>query len=170
MGEALTYLAGYPQALQNQVQELIATKRLGRLLQHKYPHRHEVRNERALYDFVLELKNRCLRSAPPVAKVCYDNTLHVVRNALGTHTSISRVQGNKLKNKREIRVAGLFKETPEAFLTMIVAHELAHLKEPAHDRAFYQLCCHIEPDYHQLEFDLRTYLCWLESGGEALWQ
>lgn len=32
-----------------------------------------------------------------------------------THTTISRVQGNKLKAKREIRVACLFKQVPEEF-------------------------------------------------------
>jgi len=37
-------------------------------------------------------------------------------------------------------------------------HELAHLKERAHDKAFYALCQHMAPDYHQLEFDLRLYL------------
>jgi len=41
---------------------------------------------------------------------------------------------------------------------MIVVHELAHLKERAHDKAFYALCTHMAPDYHQLEFDLRLYL------------
>ena len=30
--------------------------------------------------------------------------------------------------------------------------------EREHDRAFYALCRHIEPDYHQLEFDLRLWL------------
>ena len=68
------------------------------------------------------------------------------------------VQGNKLKAKREIRVASLFKEAPAAFLRMIVVHELAHLKEREHDKAFYALCEHIEPQYHQLEFDLRLWL------------
>lgn len=41
---------------------------------------------------------------------------------------------------------------------MIVVHELAHLKEKAHDKAFYQLCCHMEPNYHQLEFDARLWM------------
>lgn len=45
---------------------------------------------------------------------------------------------------------------------MIVVHELAHLKEHDHNKAFYQLCCHILPDYHQLEFDCRVYLLWQE--------
>ena len=43
---------------------------------------------------------------------------------------------------------------------MIVVHELAHLKEKDHNKAFYQLCQHMEPDYHQLEFDLRLWLTW----------
>jgi predicted metal-dependent hydrolase len=52
---------------------------------------------------------------------------------------------------------------------MIVVHELAHLKEHDHNKAFYQLCTYMLPDYHQLELDLRVYLTWRElpgSGGE----
>lgn len=49
---------------------------------------------------------------------------------------------------------------PEAFLRMIVVHELAHMKERDHNKAFYQLCEHMEPNYHQLEFDCRVYLSW----------
>ena len=79
------------------------------------------------------------------------------------------MQGNKLKAKREIRVAALFKHTPLEFLRMIVVHELAHLKISAHDKAFYQLCSYMEPRYHQLEFELRVYLCYLDAGGQALW-
>ena len=29
-----------------------------------------------------------------------------------------------------------------------------------HNKAFYQLCQYMLPDYHQLEFDLRVYLTW----------
>ena len=43
---------------------------------------------------------------------------------------------------------------------------LAHLKEPQHDKAFYALCQHMEPDYHQLEFDLRLWLTALEVEGK----
>jgi predicted metal-dependent hydrolase len=93
----------------------------------------------------------------------------VFKNALGTHTTVSRVQGSKLKSKREIRVASLFKDTPEPFLKMIVVHELAHLREREHDKAFYQLCAHMEPAYHQLEFEVRVYLTHLEATGERLW-
>ena len=75
---------------------------------------------------------------------------------------MSRVQGNRLKAKREIRIASLFKQAPAPFLKMIVVHELAHLKQREHDRAFYALCVHMEPDYHQLELDLRLWLTALE--------
>ncbi|MDP3825305.1 MAG: DUF45 domain-containing protein, partial [Polaromonas sp.] len=75
----------------------------------------------------------------------------------------------KLKSKREIRVASLFKEVPIEFLRMITVHELAHLKEKAHDKAFYQLCTYMEPDYHQFELDLRLYLTHMAAGGEAPW-
>jgi predicted metal-dependent hydrolase len=68
------------------------------------------------------------------------------------------VQGGKLKAKREIRVASLFREAPADMLRMIVAHELAHLKEPDHDKAFYSLCEHLAPGYHQLEFATRVWL------------
>ena len=45
---------------------------------------------------------------------------------------------------------------------MIVVHELAHLKEREHGRAFYVLCRRMEPDYRQLEFDVRLWLTALE--------
>ena len=156
------YLAGYPPELLAQVKPLIDNGRLGASLRERYPDAHEVRSDRALVDYVGALKSRFMRSAPPLAKVAYDNRLHIIRNALGTHTSVSRVQGNKLKAKREIRVASLFKQAPAPFLKMIVVHELAHLKEREHGKAFYALCTHMEPAYHQLEFDLRLWLTALE--------
>jgi len=155
---SLPYLNGYPPELLAQVQALIAAGRLAETLARRYPEPHEVRTERALYDYVLELKAAHMKSAPPLAKVAWDPKLQVVRNALGTHSTVSRVQGSKLKSKREIRIASLFKEAPADFLRMIVVHELAHLKEREHDRAFYALCKHMAPDYHQLEFDLRLWL------------
>ena len=39
-----------------------------------------------------------------------------------------------------------------------MVHELAHLKEPGHGKAFHSLCIHMEPAYHQLEFDVRLWL------------
>ena len=91
------------------------------------------------------------------------------RIASQSESQVSVIATRKLRTRREIRIADVFREAPPEFLAMIVAHELAHLKEPDHDKAFYQLCCHIEPAYHQLEFDVRAWLCWVEAGGAALW-
>jgi predicted metal-dependent hydrolase len=163
------YLAGYPAALVDPVRHLIEQDRLGEVLLKKYPLAHEVRTDKALYDYVQVLKGEYMRNVGQVSKVAFDSKLQLIRQALGTHTSISRVQGSKLKSKREIHVASVFKEMPPEFLRMIVVHEMAHLKEAAHDKAFYQLCLYMEPAYHQLEFDLRVYLSHLAAGGRPLW-
>ncbi len=152
------FLAGYAPDVQAHVGELVAQGRLGERLRQRYPEAHAVRSDPALYDYVMALKTRFMRSAPPIAKVAYDPRLQVLRQALGTHTTVSRVQGSRLTAKREIRVASLFKEAPAAFLKTIVVHELAHLKARDHDKPFYALCTHMEPAYHQLEFDLRLWL------------
>lgn len=165
----LKFLQGYPADTLAQVAQLIADQRLGQWLQNKYPDAHGVRTDKALFEYVQALKASYLRGAEPLSKVAFDSKLQIVQHALGTHTTVSRVQGNKLKAKREIRIAALFKDAPPEFLTMISVHELAHLKERAHDKAFYQLCCHMEPRYHQLEFELRVYLTHLDASGPRLW-
>jgi len=163
------YLAGYPGALRDQARALIARGELAAQLQRRYPDLHAVRTDGALYAYTSALKNRHLRNAEPLAKVVFDNRLQVIGNALGTHTTVARVQGNRLKAKREIRIAGVFRTLPEAFLRMIVVHELAHLKQRDHDKAFYALCAHMEPDYHQLEFDLRLSLMQTDATGRSPW-
>ena len=159
---AFKYLQGYPQHLQQQVMQMVAEDRLGDYLARRYPNRHQVQSDKALYGYTVELKQEYLRSAPAIDKVLYDNRLDLTHRALGLHTAVSRVQGGKLKAKKEIRVAALFKEAAPEFLNMIVVHELAHLKEAEHNKAFYKLCQYMLPDYHQLEFDLRLYLTALE--------
>ena len=124
----LTYLQGYPESLLAQVTALIEQNRLGEVLKKRYPQGHDINNDKALYQYTQALKSRYLRGAAPINKVMYDNKIHVLNNA------------------------------PEDFLRMIVVHELAHLKEKEHNKAFYQLCCHMEPQYHQLEFDTRLWL------------
>jgi predicted metal-dependent hydrolase len=161
--EPLKYLAGYPQHIQAQVHELIEQGRLGTMLMDKYRQPHVMRSDSQLYDYVQALKNRHLRKSVPLGKVIYDGKLQVMKHALGTHTTISRVQGGRLKASREMRIASVFRDAPAEFLRMIVVHELAHLKQAAHDKAFYRLCTHMEPDYHQLEFDLRLYLTHLDA-------
>ncbi|RYY71723.1 MAG: M48 family peptidase [Comamonadaceae bacterium] len=165
----MKHLSGYAPTLQEQVRQLLESDGLAPLLRKRYAGIHDIRTDRALYDYVNMLKSDFMRKAEPLAKVAFDNKLHVIRNALGTHTTISRVQGGKLKAKREIRVASLFKEVPIEWLRMIVVHELAHMKERDHDKAFYALCTYMEPDYHRLELDVRLYLTHLDHGGAPLW-
>ncbi|NMY42015.1 MULTISPECIES: M48 family metallopeptidase [Pseudomonadaceae] len=165
MSTPFKYLQGYPPHLQQQVMQMVAEDRLGDYLARRYPNRHQVQSDKALYGYTVELKQEYLRSAPAIDKVLYDNRLDLTHRALGLHTAVSRVQGGKLKAKKEIRVAALFKEAAPEFLNMIVVHELAHLKEAEHNKAFYKLCQYMLPDYHQLEFDLRLYLTWRDLQG-----
>ena len=158
----LKYLQAYPPTLQDKVRQLMAQGQLGEHLTRRYPQGHAVQSDKALYAYTMDLKQQYLKKAPGIDKVLYDSKLDVLHNALGLHTAVSRVQGGRLKAKKEIRVASLFKAAPTEFLQMIVVHELAHLKEADHNKAFYQLCQHMLPDYHQLEFDLRVYLTWRE--------
>lgn len=163
----LKYLNAYSPDLQTQVRDLLAQDKLAGYIQQRYPEKHSVQSDKALYQFTNELKQQYLRNASNIDKVLYDSKLDVVRHALGLHTAISRVQGNKLTAKKEIRIAALFRDTPPEFLQMIVVHELAHLREREHNKAFYQLCRHMLPDYHQYEFDLRVYLTWRDAVGRG---
>lgn len=155
---AMKYLQGYPPALLAQARALLERGELAPLLARRYAEPHEIRSDKALFDYTQGLKQRFMRNADPIARVQYDARLKVIQHALGTHTRASTVQGSRLKTRREIRIASLFREAPADFLKMIVVHELAHLKEPAHDKAFYALCHHMTSDYAQLEFDLRLWL------------
>jgi predicted metal-dependent hydrolase len=171
----MKYLSAYSETIQTQVHALIANNQLGAVLLKKYSSTHTIRNDKALFDYVMSLKNEFLRGADPLSKVAFDSKLKVIQHALGTHTTVSRVQGNKLKSKREIRVATLFKDVPIELLRMIVVHELAHIKEREHDKAFYKLCTYMEPQYHQYELDLRLYLTYqdlpkTEGDPIQLWQ
>jgi len=160
----LTYLLHYSDTVQASVRRLLAAGKLGEYLQQRYPGRHEVQTDKALYHYVAALKQDYLRKAPPIDKVLYDSKLDVMHQALGLHTAVSRNHGGRLQAKKEIRIGSVFKEAAPEFLRMIVVHELAHLKELEHNKPFYQLCEHMLPGYHQLEFDLRLFLTWRELG------
>ena len=161
----MKYIAHYPLDVQQKVEKLITDNKLGEYLKSKYSSSHTIKNDKALYAYVNELKNLYFKKHQ-LSKIVYDSKIDVINNALGMHTFISRVQGNKLKAKNEIRVSSIFKKAPEAFLEMIVVHELAHLKQKEHNKAFYNLCMHMQKDYHQIEFDLRLYLTYLDKFGK----
>ncbi len=57
----LKYLHGYPAETLAQVQELITQGQLGQWLQAKYPNGHNVRTDKALFEYVQALKQSHLR-------------------------------------------------------------------------------------------------------------
>lgn len=159
----LKYLANYSPQITSKVHSLIESGQLGEVIMKRYPEaKHSITSDKALYDYTIGIKNEYLKKTQPLSKVAYDDKISVINQSLGLHTHISRVQGKKLKSKNEIKIASVFKKAPIEFLKMIVVHELAHLKEKDHDKAFYSLCEYMEPSYHQLEFDLRLYLTHLD--------
>jgi predicted metal-dependent hydrolase len=162
----LKYLVGYSETITDQIHQLIDNDKLSETLLKRYPIAHTIRTDKTLYAYTLDLKNTLLKQSQPLSKVIYDDKIKDLHHALGLHTFISRVQGGKHKAKNEIRVASLFKNVPLPFLRMIVVHELAHLKEKEHNKAFYQLCEHMEPHYHQFELDMRLYLTHLDLFGK----
>lgn len=159
----LPLLAGYPESVREQARRALASGQLLTRLRERYPTPSEVTTDGALRSFVMAQKNEFLRRAPPLSKIAFDDKMGL-RGLLGLHTHVSRVQGTRLKAKNELHVSSRFKTLPAEFLRMVVAHELAHLREKEHDKAFYQLCCHIEPDYHDLELALRLWLTAEEAG------
>lgn len=165
MNSVLRYIQGYPAHIVESVQKLVDNDKLIPWFEQRYPERHSIQSEKALFEYTMAIKNQYMKKTAPLSKVVYDSKIHVVNHALGLHSFVSRVHGNKVKAKNEIRVSTLFKQAPEPMLRMIVVHELAHIREKEHNKAFYQLCCHMEPHYHQLEFDTRLLLTQMDLDG-----
>lgn len=166
MSSSLKYLSAYSPNIQSQVQQMISNNTLATYFLNKYPKPHDIKNDKALRNYAMAIKNLYLKQSGPLSQIIYSDKIHVINNALGLHTYVSRVQGNKLKSKNEIRIGAIFKKSPEKLLKMIVVHELAHLKEKDHNKAFYKLCEHMLPGYHQLELELRMYLTQIDLFGD----
>jgi predicted metal-dependent hydrolase len=164
--QSLKYLTGYSAETLEQVCEIINSEKLGEILLKRYPSQHEIRTDKQLYDYTMDLKSRYLGKVQPLNRVIYDSKIKVIQHALGQHHYITKVHGKKTKTVNEIKIASVFKNAPEAFLKMITVHELSHFREKDHNKSFYQLCRHMEPQYHQYEFDLRLYLTHLDLYGE----
>lgn len=161
--QLLKYLSGYSPDIQYQVQQLLDAGTLANVLLRRHPKIHDIRSDKALYDYTQEIKNSFLRQSSPLSKVIFDDKINISHHALGLHSYVARIQGNKIKAKNEIRISSRLKRVPEPLLRMVVIHELAHLKEKDHNKAFYNLCTHMEPEYHQLEFDLRLLLTCIDA-------
>ncbi len=167
----LKYIQHYSSSTLIEVKKLIETNSLGVHLLKKYPNTHKIKTDKSLHEYVINIKNQYIKNSSPLSKTLYDSKISVINNALGTHRYVSRVQGSKLKAKNEIRVGTIFKNVPESFLDMIIVHELSHFKEKTHNKAFYKLCVYMKEDYHQVEFDVRLYLTYIDLYGKLKeWQ
>ncbi len=162
----MKYLAHYSEGLRAQVQSLLDEGQLDAWLRRRYPaldEGHELQSNAALYNFAVGIKRAKMASSRPLSKVRYCDKISTLNHALGLHTYAARVQGAKVKTKHEIRVASVFKRGPVEFVEMIVVHELAHLRERDHNKAFYRLCRHMLPDYDRVEFDMRVWLTLIDT-------
>jgi hypothetical protein len=158
------YFQGYSEQIQQQIKDLYDSGNLKTYLLKKYPNQHNINSDKLLYQYANDLKNQHMRKVPQLSKVIYEKQKDLITDALGTHTFISRNHGGKLKRKHEIRIALSLKEAPSEMLEMLVVHELAHFKEKDHNKPFYKLCEYMQPNYHQVEFDMRLYLLLFDQG------
>ena len=152
------YLSAYPEHIQQQAEQLLAQNRIKSYLLSRYPQAHSISSDNQLRDYVQAIKKQYMRQSDPLKQIRYDDKVMAERDALGVHIRSSKNHGGRLRASKEIRIDSRFRRMPEAFLRMLCVHELAHLHEMDHNKAFYNLCAHMEPDYFQLELDLRLYL------------
>ena len=99
MTAPLKYLSAYSTELTDKIQTMLDQNSLKTFLLNKYPAPHTIYHDKALREYVLTIKNQYLKKSNPLSQVKFDDKIHVVNNALGLHTYVSRVQGSKLKSK-----------------------------------------------------------------------
>ena len=110
MSNHLRYIQGYPTHLVEQVEGMIQSGKFSTWFDKRYPDRHEIKSEQALYQYAMDIKQRYMRKTPPIKKVIYDGKIHLINNALGLHTFVSKNHGGKLRSVNEIRIANVFKD------------------------------------------------------------
>ena len=57
----LKYIAHYPEHIQSPAAMLISSGRLGDYIEKNYPSKHQIQSDKALYDYVNEIKNQYMR-------------------------------------------------------------------------------------------------------------
>ncbi|PID27069.1 MAG: metal-dependent hydrolase [Candidatus Cloacimonadota bacterium] len=165
----IKYIEHYPEEVKNKVKLMIEKNSLKNYLLINYSEPHNFTNNKLLYKYVINLKNRYMKRSIPLSSVSYDDKIETAYQALGVNIFHSKVHGKKLKSKNSIKISTFFKHVPESFLQMIAVHELAHFKEKDHNKQFYNLCKYMKDDYFQVEFDTRLYMIYLDMGGKEIW-
>lgn len=163
------YLNGYSEELISQVDQAIKENKLGIILKSRYKSKHTITTDKELYNLTVSIKNQYMKNSKMPNRVYYDNKIETLNNALGLHSYIPIQHGKKIKVINDIKISMNFKNMPYEFLYNVLIHEIAHLKEKDHNKAFYNLCQNMSPDYFQVDFDLRLYLTYLDIFKKPLW-
>ncbi|MFT5089959.1 MAG: hypothetical protein ACI8PG_004333, partial [Planctomycetota bacterium] len=77
MKSHLRYIDGSPEDVLERVQAMLEHGELEKLLSKRYPISNTITSDKSLYDFVIELKKRYLKSSPPIARVLFDKRISI---------------------------------------------------------------------------------------------
>ena len=72
----LKYLAGYLPQITFRVAHLVSENLLGSVIVQRYPKAHDIRTDKAFYDFTVDMKNEFMRTVQPLSRVIYDGKIH----------------------------------------------------------------------------------------------
>ena len=153
----MIYFSAYSEQIKAQILSLLKSGQLSRYFLNKYPEKHQLKSEKQLFEYTNKLKQHYLKHAAKLDSVKYHKQQDLVLNALGTHTFKRHQQGNRLRAQHHIAISNQLKDAPEPIIRALIVHELAHFREKEHNKNFYRLSCHMEPNYYQLELDLRLF-------------
>ncbi len=162
------YLKHYPDNIKEAVNRLYKEEKLGVYLKSRY-NEVFVSKDKELYILAKEIKDIYLKKQKLPERILFDSKIELTNQALGLHSFIPVKQGKKIKRLNEIKISSRFKKMSKEFLLNVLVHELCHLKEKEHNKAFYNLCTNIKEDYFQVELDLRIYLTYLDIYKKPLW-
>jgi len=59
-----------------------------------------IRTDKALYAYAVDMKNQFLRQSSPLGKVVYDDKIDVLHQALGLHSFCIQSAGRQLESKK----------------------------------------------------------------------
>jgi len=163
------YLKGYSDTIIKSIEKLIDENKLGLYLKNKYININTFTKDKDLYLLAKEIKDKYIKNEKLPERIFYDNKIELKNQALGLHTYIPVKHGKKYKMQNEIKISSRFKTLPYEFMENILIHELCHLKEKEHNKAFYKLCKNIDERYFEIDLDIRIYLTFLDIYQEKLW-
>lgn len=101
----LIYLKNYPESIKEQIATLLTEQKLEKLLKMRYPINHNIKSDKALYQYTVNIKNTYLKQTSPLRRICFDE--QIVDHSLISDTPDDSLQYNSFIINRlsEIRIA-----------------------------------------------------------------